>query len=144
MKVSEIVNYLIRLYNTETKMINDFPEDRRITVALVGKPGKVCIPYIMRINITKWNWNTYSRIGKSMSALEASKRLAIQSGCRFIHYNKDNMLSEKDWSFIDFRLSECEPVDLLGKLMQIDKVVVYIPFKWIVTLSRSRGTLLLD
>jgi len=45
LKVSEIVNYLVRLYNTEAKMINDFPEDRRITVALVGKPGKVCIPY---------------------------------------------------------------------------------------------------
>jgi len=79
-----------------------------------------------------------------MSALEASKQLAFQSGCRLIQYHKDNTLTKRDWAFVDFRLSECEPVDLLGKLMQVDKVVVYIPFKWIVTLSSSRGTLLLD
>jgi len=45
MKIAEVVPYLVRLYNAESQAIKDFPEDRRTTVALIGKPGKVCIPY---------------------------------------------------------------------------------------------------
>jgi len=90
MKVSELEDYLTNLYRASA--INS-----RISVLLLGAPG----------------------IGKSYTCYNVAKRLALGLGKEFIDYNDDvapKILAEPEryFVFVDFRLTECEPSDLLG------------------------------
>jgi predicted GTPase len=90
MKVSDLESYLIKLYKAGSF-------NSRVSVLLLGAPG----------------------IGKSYTCYSVAKRLAKDLGKEFIDYSDEQapkILAEPERYFVfcDFRLTECEPSDLLG------------------------------
>ncbi|MFO7968307.1 MAG: hypothetical protein R6U44_11975 [Archaeoglobaceae archaeon] len=89
-------------------------------------------------------------IGKSESSRRVSQRLAHEMGKEFIDYDDDTsaekILDDPDsyFVFIDFRLSEVEPSDLLGIPQRDDGAVRYAPLLWAKCLSKCAGILMLD
>jgi len=121
MNVSKLEDYLLRLYKAGA--INH----SRQAVLLLGPPG----------------------IGKSMTCWSLAKRIAKSLNKEFIDYNDDeapNILAEPEryFVFVDFRLTECEPSDLLGIPRDVDGSSRYLPLLWARCLSKSAGLLLLD
>lgn len=121
MKVGELSDYLIKLYKVGA--INH----QRPSILLLGPPG----------------------IGKTMSCWYLGERLASMLHREFIDYNDDvafKILSdpEKYFVFTDFRLTECEPSDLLGIPRETDSSTRYYPLLWARCLSKTPGILLLD
>lgn len=97
------------------------------SVFLVGRPG----------------------IGKSQTVRDAGEEIAKKLGKEFIEYTDsvaDEILEnpEKYFVFVDFRLTETEPSDLIGIPRPENGHVVYKPLKWAVVLSKASGILFLD
>jgi hypothetical protein len=51
---------------------------------------------------------------------------------------------DKYFVYVDLRLTECEPSDLIGIPRDVDSSVQYKPLMWARCLSRSAGVLFLD
>ena len=92
MKVPKIPAYITRMYSVSK--VNK----GRQSLLLLGKPG----------------------IGKSFACDQAARMIAASLKKEFIQYDDDvaeMILSdpEKYFVFLDLRLTECEPSDLIGK-----------------------------
>lgn len=88
-------------------------------------------------------------IGKSQSVRDASEIIAKELGREFIDYDDslaDKILENPDkyFVFVDFRMTEAEPSDLIGIPRPENGHVVYKPLKWAVVLSKVPGVLFLD
>lgn len=95
-------------------------------------------------------------VGKSVSVYEAAERLAKQRGATLIPYSdeiapdllKDPSKYEDYFLFVDLRLTEVEPQDLMGipvkKTIAGREVMDYSPPLWAVCLSKIPGILFLD
>lgn len=88
-------------------------------------------------------------IGKSTAVSEATREIAQKQGKEFIDYSDSEaglILAnpEKYFVFMDFRLTEAEPSDLLGIPKDTDGGVTYKPFLWAQCLSKAAGILFLD
>jgi len=88
-------------------------------------------------------------IGKSRSVYDATRKIAKMMGREFIDYDDtvaDKILENPDkyFVFVDFRLTETEPADLIGIPRPENGHVVYKPLKWAVVLSKVPGILFLD
>jgi len=121
MKVSRLVSYLAKLYDAGSL------NHQRPAVLLLGPPG----------------------IGKSMSCWALAERLASKTKKEFVRYHDDIAESileapEDYFVFCDFRLTECEPSDLIGLPDRVDGSVRYSPLLWARCLSKAAGLLLLD
>jgi len=121
LKVGNLENYLLKLYRAGS--INH----SRQAVLLLGPPG----------------------IGKSMTCWSLARRLAKLTNREFIDYNDDEatrVLASPDnyFVFVDFRLTECEPSDLLGIPRDVDGASRFSPLLWARCLSKTAGLLLLD
>jgi MoxR-like ATPase len=88
-------------------------------------------------------------IGKSEVVKLAAIEIANELGKEFVEYNDDladELLSNSDkyFVFVDIRLTEVEPSDLIGFPREEDGCVVYKPLKWGRVLQRCAGILFLD
>ena len=122
MKVSNLSSYIIRLYEAGRG-------NGRITLFLLGGPG----------------------IGKSHSVLQAAKEIAAKMKKEFVIYNDDiapTILANPERYFVytDFRLTECEPTDLIGIPEKITSVGAtrFSPMLWARVMSKTAGILMLD
>ena len=121
MKVGKLENYLAKLYRVGA--VNHL----RQTTLLLGAPG----------------------IGKSMTCWKLARRLAKLTGKEFVDYDDDKaamILAEPErfFVFVDLRLTECEPSDLLGLPHKVDGSVRFSPLLWARCLNKAAGLLLLD
>ncbi|RLE64873.1 MAG: hypothetical protein DRJ47_06775 [Thermoprotei archaeon] len=88
-------------------------------------------------------------VGKSVSVREFAEEEAKRMGKEFVDYD-DSMFSDimrepdKYYVFVDMRLTECEPSDLIGVPRDLDSIVMYKPLGWSRVLSRCAGLLFLD
>jgi len=88
-------------------------------------------------------------IGKSETIRQVAEEIAQQLGKKFVDYDDfiaDEILRDpqKYFVFVDFRLTECEPSDLLGIPSSMDSYVTFKPLKWAIVLSKTAGILFLD
>lgn len=96
-------------------------------------------------------------IGKSVCVREAAEEIAKELGKEFVVYNDDVALKvlkdpDKYFVFVDFRLTEVEPSDLIGIprdirtgiLKRDTGAIVYKPLLWARVLSKVDGLLFLD
>jgi len=89
-------------------------------------------------------------IGKSQVIREFAEEEAKRLGKEFVDYSDDDyydIIKEPDryYVFVDFRLSECEPSDLLGTPRDVGDAVTYKPLMWARAMSKAKtGVLLLD
>ena len=88
-------------------------------------------------------------IGKSMSCWKLAEKLAKGAGKEFVDYDDDKAEMileepEKYFVFVDLRLTECEPSDLLGLPHKVNGSVMFSPLLWARCLNKSAGLLLLD
>lgn len=95
-------------------------------------------------------------VGKSVSVYEAAQSLAEKTGRKFILYSdekapellKDPSKYDEYFLFVDLRLTEVEPQDLMGipsrKVIGGREVMDYSPPLWAVCLSKMPGILFLD
>lgn len=116
MRPREVKNYVIEVYKAD-----------RSSLLFLGPPG----------------------IGKSTAAREAAQELAKIEKKEFIDYDDffgEEILKnpEKYFLFIDLRLLEVEPSDLVGIPKEINKAIIYKPFLWASCLSQTAGILFLD
>ena len=86
-------------------------------------------------------------IGKSQSVLAYAKEEAERLGLKFAVY--DETLTEDDlkstYLYVDFRLTEVEPSDLLGLPQKLNGYMTYVPLKWAHMLTKAgAGLLFLD
>ncbi|MFP3909305.1 MAG: hypothetical protein ACOC5L_04955 [Halobacteriota archaeon] len=122
MRTARLEDYLYNIYKAETKIRT------RRTVCLLGQTG----------------------IGKSESCRRVAQRLADDMNKEFVDYDDDNSANmilndpSRYFVFIDFRLSEVEPSDLLGIPQKDNGAVRYAPLLWAKCLSRCAGILMLD
>lgn len=121
MRISDLESYLAKVYKA------GYGNRGRVSVLLLGAPG----------------------IGKSITCYSLAQRLAKALNKEFLDYNDDEaqkVLAEPDkyFVFVDFRLTECEPSDLLGIPKEVDGAVRFSPLLWARCLSKSAGLLLLD
>jgi hypothetical protein len=121
LRISDLESYLAKVYKA------GYGNRGRVSVLLLGAPG----------------------IGKSITCYSLAQRIAKSLGKEFLDYNDDEawkVLAEPDkyFVFIDFRLTECEPSDLLGIPKETDGAVRFSPLLWARCLSKSAGLLLLD
>lgn len=121
MKIGKLEPYLTKLYKVGP--INH----TRQSALLLGAPG----------------------IGKSMSCWKLARRLARAVEKEFVDYDDDKaaMILEnpdKYFVFVDLRLTECEPSDLLGLPHKINGSVRFSPLLWARCLNKAAGLLLLD
>ncbi len=114
--------------------INSTPAKR--SVLLLGPPG----------------------IGKSVLVKEAAAEIAGASGRILVEYKRQRLdgirleevynQPDKYFVFVDLRLTETEPVDLMGRPITISvagrKQLVYHPPQWAVLLNEVPGILFLD
>jgi len=121
LKVGKLENYLLRLYKAGAINHN------RQAVLLLGPPG----------------------VGKSLTCWSLARRLAKLTGKEFVDYNDDEApkileAPERYFVFVDFRLPECEPSDLMGIPEKVNGAVRFAPLLWARCLSKAAGLLLLD
>lgn len=97
-------------------------------------------------------------IGKSILVRELAEETARAAGRSFLEYRRQNLRTadleeifaypERYFVFIDLRLTETEPVDLLGRPATISirdrRQLVYHPPQWAVLLAEVPGILFLD
>lgn len=88
-------------------------------------------------------------MGKSLTAYALSHRLATNLDKQFVDYDDDIageiLTNPTDYfTFIDLRLTECEPSDLTGIPKEIDDSIRYKPLLWARVLSKTSGVLLID
>jgi len=89
-------------------------------------------------------------IGKSVAVREFAEEEAGRLGKEFIDYSDDcysDIIAEpgRYYVFADFRLTECEPSDLLGIPRDVGDAVAYKPLLWAKALSATKhGMLFLD
>ncbi len=122
MKSSEIIGWLKNYYMSRIRKNIPF-----YSVLLLGPPG----------------------IGKSEGVEEAAREIAKELGKEFIDYDESiaqEILSNPDkyFVFVDFRLTEVEPTDLIGYPREVDGAVTYKPLLWAKVLSKCSGILFLD
>ena len=120
MRAEQIKQYLVNYYFTA------FPKIR-YAIMLLGAPG----------------------IGKSTAVREAAEEIARRMNKEFIDYDDDlapKILAspEKYFVFVDFRLSEVEPSDLIGLPREVNGAVQYKPLLWARVLNKTAGVLFLD
>ncbi len=121
MKIGKLENYLVKLYKVGA--VNRL----RQSTLLLGAPG----------------------IGKSLTCWKLARTLARIVGKEFIDYDDDKadkILADPDkyFVFVDLRLTECEPSDLLGLPHKINGSVRFSPLLWARCLNKAAGFLLLD
>jgi len=88
-------------------------------------------------------------IGKSTAVREVAKEIAQRRDKEFIEYDdakSSEILSspEEYYVFVDLRLTECEPSDLIGLPRETNGSVVFKPLRWAEVLSKTSGVLFLD
>ncbi|MEW6182290.1 MAG: AAA family ATPase [Bacillota bacterium] len=97
-------------------------------------------------------------IGKSALVREAAMEVALKTGRIFLEYNDRNLDAatleevyrrpERYFALVDLRLTETEPVDLMGRPVPVKVAnlpqLVYQPPQWAVLLSVVSGFLFLD
>lgn len=83
-------------------------------------------------------------IGKSVVVKEIAEEIAKEKGMRFVEYSDDVEVGDNDFVFVDLRLTEVEPSDLIGVPDRQDNHFVYKPPRWARVLSRNAGILFLD
>lgn len=122
MRAAGLEDYLYNVYKAESEI------GIRRTICLLGQTG----------------------IGKSESCRKVAQRLADEMGKEFVDYDDDTSAGKilddpgRYFVFIDFRLSEVEPSDLLGIPQRDDGAVRYAPLLWAKCLSKCSGILMLD
>lgn len=87
--------------------------------------------------------------GKSMSVLDASKEIAARLRKELVIYDDDKadaILREPSryFVFVDLRLTELDPADLIGIPRTDGDYVTYKPLLWSRVLNRTSGILFLD
>ncbi|MEM2365667.1 MAG: ATP-binding protein [Nitrososphaerota archaeon] len=89
-------------------------------------------------------------VGKSVATREFAENEAKKMGLEFVDYD-DSMFSEivsspdSYYVYVDMRLTEVEPSDLIGIPRDLDSTVSYKPLTWATVLSKAkRGLLFLD
>jgi len=122
MKVSNLKSYITRLYEAGKG-------NGRVTLFLLGGSG----------------------IGKSYSVMAAAREIAAKLKKEFVVYNDDiasNILSNPERYFVytDFRLTECEPTDIIGIPEKLPTVGAtrFSPMLWARVMSQTAGILMLD
>jgi len=103
------------------------PNGMKPAVLLIGPPG----------------------IGKSTVVYEVARDIAQALKRKFIRYEEDKaeeILQNPDryFVFVDLRLTEVEPSDLLGVPRDIGSWITYKPLRWVACLSKCPGILFLD
>lgn len=136
MRIKNLTNYIVRMYKSEMN-------DVRTTLILLGGSG----------------------IGKTTSVREAAKKIAQELGREYVEYSDkkarqmlgrgfvdsegkkvEQLDPAKHFVFVDFRLTECEPSDLIG-VPQYDpelQATFFAPMLWTIVLSKCPGILFLD
>lgn len=120
MRVSKLKDFLEKMYFAGSA-------DGRVAVLLLGPPG----------------------VGKSYTVYEVAKEVAKKADREFVDYNDDvapEILAEPEryFVFVDLRLTEVEPSDLIGIPKVIDGAVHYKPLLWARCLNKAPGILFLD
>jgi hypothetical protein len=101
---------------------------RDVSVLIIGPPG----------------------IGKSVCIREVAEEEAREMNLKFVDYDdsyfNEIMKNPQDYYvFVDIRLSEVEPSDLIGIPRDLDSCIAYKPLTWATVLSKAKsGMLLLD
>ena len=122
MKISQLEKYLFEIYKSYHH--EQLPPS---TVLLIGPPG----------------------IGKSVATKELAIHIARVLQKEFIDYN-DNFAPmllanpDKYFVYVDFRLTEVEPSDLLGIPERVNGAVRFAPLLWAEVLEKCEGVLMLD
>lgn len=120
LKIAKLESYLSALYKAGRN-------NGRFSVLILGAPG----------------------IGKSYSVRSVAQKIAQSLGKTFVDYS-DNVADEiladpsKYFAYIDFRLTECEPSDLLGIPINEDGHVRFSPLLWAVVASKTACLICLD
>ncbi|MGQ9755948.1 MAG: ATP-binding protein [Desulfotomaculales bacterium] len=95
-------------------------------------------------------------IGKSVLVREVAEETARAAGKKFFAYEQSDgedvagiyARPDRHFVFVDLRLTETEPVDLLGRPVTVSiagrKQVVYQPPQWVALLAVAPGILFLD
>ncbi len=88
-------------------------------------------------------------IGKSEVVRQCAEELANLMNKQFVEYEDSiakRILQEPEryFVFVDLRLSECEPSDLIGIPKLLEEYYVYSPPLWAKVLSKASGILFLD
>jgi len=99
---------------------------KNISVLIIGPPG----------------------VGKSICLREIAEEEAREMGLQFIDYddsyfNEIMRKPEDCYVFVDIRLSEVEPSDLIGIPRDVDSCIAYKPLTWATVLSKAGGGMLL-
>ena len=131
MKIDRLEKFLYEIYMAGQRRLDSGPAEAgwagRKSVLVLGPPG----------------------VGKSLTAYSLGRRIAKTLGKTFIDYSDDvaeRILSEPDkyFVFVDLRLTECEPSDLIGIPRTVDGATAYHPLLWAKCLSKCAGLLFLD
>ena len=87
-------------------------------------------------------------IGKSTAVREVAEELAEMKGLHFYEYDDTEaqkiLQDDKAFVFLDLRLTEVEPSDLIGIPRDVDGAVAYKPLLWARVLHERPGVLFLD
>jgi len=87
-------------------------------------------------------------IGKSVCLREIAEEEAEEMNLKFVDYDdgyfNEIMKNPQDYYvFVDIRLSEVEPSDLIGIPRDVDSCIAYKPLTWATVLSKAGGGMLL-
>jgi len=121
LRTPEIIDFIENMY-----MYNGSPLGKQ-PIIMLGAPG----------------------IGKSAAVAQAAERIARRLNKKFIKYDDekyDEIMQRPDeyFVFVDLRLTEVEPSDLMGIPREKNGTMFYIPPSWAKVLSKARGILFLD
>jgi hypothetical protein len=121
LRTPEIIDFIESMY-----MHNGSPLGKQ-SIIILGPPG----------------------IGKSEGVAQAAESIAEKLNKKFIRYddNKyDEIMQHPDYYFVfvDLRLTEVEPSDLMGIPREKNGTMFYVPPSWARVLSKAPGILFLD
>ena len=121
LRTPEIIDFIENMY-----MYNGSPLGKQ-PIIMLGPPG----------------------IGKSEAVAQAAERIARKLNKKFIKYDDDKydeIMQHPDeyFVFVDLRLTEVEPSDLMGIPREKNGTMFYIPPSWAKVLSKALGILFLD
>jgi hypothetical protein len=121
LRTPEIIDFIENMY-----MYNGSPLGKQ-PIIILGPPG----------------------IGKSEAVVQAAERIARKLNRKFIKYDDDKydeIMQHPDeyFVFVDLRLTEVEPSDLMGIPREKNGTMFYIPPSWAKVLSKAPGILFLD